>query len=43
MKILKGVTRDVMTEIIRHSAETIYMFEDGSITLADQILKNVLK
>ena len=42
-KIIKSVTKRFVTDIIQESTDAIYQFEDDSITLADYILRSVLK
>mmetsp|Transcript_40599 Transcript_40599/g.61856 ORF Transcript_40599/g.61856 Transcript_40599/m.61856 type:complete len:156 (-) Transcript_40599:273-740(-) len=42
-RLIKNVTRSLITSIIQESTDSIYQFEDDSITLADQVLISVLK
>lgn len=42
-RIIKSVTKKMVTDIIQESTDTIYQFEDDSITVADFVLRSVLK
>lgn len=42
-RMIKSVTKKMVTEIIQESTDAIYQFEDDSITLADFVLRLVLK
>lgn len=42
-RMIKSVTKKFVTEIIQESTDAIYRFEDNAISLADQMLKNVLE
>ena len=42
-RTIKSVTKKFITEIIQESTDAIYRFEDDSISLADQILRDVLE
>ena len=42
-RAIKSVTKKFITEIIQESTDAIYRFEDDSISLADQILRDVLE
>ena len=41
--ILSNFTQKFVTEIMQESTDAIYKFEDDAITIADKILKSVLK
>jgi hypothetical protein len=42
-KIVKCVSRDMITDVIQRSTDAVYKFEDDSITLADSLLKSILR
>lgn len=42
-RMIKSITKKMVTEIIQESTDAIYQFEDDSITLADFVLRLVLK
>jgi hypothetical protein len=42
-KVIKQVVKKFCTDIIQESTDAVYQFEDDSITLADFILRSVLK
>ena len=41
--ILSNFTQKFVTEIMQESTDAIYKFEDDAITIADKILKTILK
>jgi hypothetical protein len=42
-RFIKSVTKKCVTEVIQESTDAIYQFEDDSITIADFLLRSVLK
>lgn len=42
-KMIRSVTQRCVTEIIQESTDAIYKFEDDAISLADQVLRNLLQ
>ena len=42
-KMIKNVSKKLISDVIQESTDTIYQIEDDSITLADFILRSVLK
>ena len=41
--MVKSVTKRYVTDIIQESTDAIYQYEDDAISLADFVLKNLLK